>query len=237
MARPREVPARNPVGSRHHLFVITGTPEYRVKDRSYTFPAKCDCGTEFTAIWRGGFEARSCGCWATEKKRQANLKHGESTHPLYKVWQHAIARCTDPRIKAYPNYGGRGITFCDEWRNDFMVFKAWAHANGWKKGLDLDRTDNDGPYSPENCRFVTRKVNLRNKRNTVRVTAFGEVKTRAEWAEDPRCVVTRWTLESRLQAGWEPERAITAPKRARRKGTPERAVSTPVAVMRPKMGE
>lgn len=215
MARPREVPRRNPVGSRRHQFVITGTPEYRVKDRSYLFPAKCDCGNEFTAIYRGGFEARSCGCWASEQKRLATLKHGESTHPLYKVWQHILSRCSDPKIKAYPNYGGRGISVCEEWRKDFMVFKTWAHANGWERGLDLDREDNDGDYTPENCRFVTRKVNQRNKRTNRRITAFGETKTLAEWAEDPRCQVSPSSLSWRISSGWPPEAAISAPKNTR----------------------
>lgn len=73
-------------------------------------------------------------------------------------------RCFNKNDPAYKNYGGRGITICNEWLNDFMTFYNWAEAHGIKKGLDIDRIDNDGDYSPSNCRFTTRKENGRHTR-------------------------------------------------------------------------
>lgn len=74
-------------------------------------------------------------------------------------------RCYSQTCKNYPNYGGRGIYVCDEWRNSFHAFKDWALASGWKPGLEIDRINNDGPYSPENCRCVTHEANSRNRRD------------------------------------------------------------------------
>jgi hypothetical protein len=113
-----------------------------------------------------------------------------------------------PSSTAYHNYGARGITVDPRW-DDFAVFERWMLDHGWESELDLDRIDNDGPYSPENCRLVTRSKNLRNTRRSRRIEAFGEVKSMIEWAEDQRCLPSYTTLESRLRHGEEPESAIT----------------------------
>lgn len=90
-------------------------------------------------------------------------------HPLYGVLMNMRRRCHNPDHAAFPSYGGRGIVVCDEWRNSSRSFVAWAISAGWRTGLQIDRRDNDGPYSPENCRFVTAAVNNRNRRDTIRV--------------------------------------------------------------------
>lgn len=100
---------------------------------------------------------------------------------LYWCWKAIKQRCLNLRCRAYHNYGGRGITVCDEWL-EFEPFLAWALAAGWKKGLEIDRIDNDGNYSPENCRFVTRVVNGNNRRTNVHITANGATHTIAEWS-------------------------------------------------------
>ena len=84
-------------------------------------------------------------------------------HPLYGVWQNMKNRCYNSNVPAYKDYGAIGIDVCDSWRNDFQPFFDWAKENNWEKGLEIDRIDNDKGYSPENCRIVTRKVNLANK--------------------------------------------------------------------------
>ena len=90
-------------------------------------------------------------------------KHGLTKHPLYCVWHNMKTRCYNPKRKAYKYYGGRGITVCDEWLFDFEAFYTWAINNGYKKGLQIDRENNDKNYNPENCRFITPRENVRNR--------------------------------------------------------------------------
>ena len=80
-----------------------------------------------------------------------------------------VSRCENETVNCYKNYGGRGIKVCNEWKEDYMSFRNWALNNGFELGLELDRIDVNGNYSPENCRWITRKENSNNKRNTVRV--------------------------------------------------------------------
>lgn len=89
---------------------------------------------------------------------------------LYRVWDGIIQRCCNPNAKNYHNYGGRGISVCNEWRNDFSVFEEYCVSNGWRDGLQIDRVDNDGNYCPGNIRFVTQTENLRNKRTNHTIT-------------------------------------------------------------------
>ena len=91
-------------------------------------------------------------------------------------------RCENPNRPNYKNYGGRGIKVCEEW-HEASNFIRWALNNGYKRGLQLHRIDNDGDYCPENCRFVTPKENSRNRRNTKLLTVNGETKPVAEWCE------------------------------------------------------
>jgi hypothetical protein len=83
-----------------------------------------------------------------------------------KVWDDIKQRTLNTKFKQYSDYGGRGITICDEWKNDFMSFYNWAMENGYEenKGLSIDRIDNDGGYFPENCRWTTRTIQSRNQR-------------------------------------------------------------------------
>ncbi|GAA2321871.1 hypothetical protein GCM10010149_88700 [Nonomuraea roseoviolacea subsp. roseoviolacea] len=132
---------------------------------------------------------------------------------IHSNWRNMKARCEKPSNPQYKDYGARGIYVCDAWQ-DFNTFCQWALDNGYSQELHLDRQDNDGPYSPENCRYVTPTQNSRNKRNNRLIEAFGESKTVAEWAEDPRCVVTDYTLRRRVvYADWDPEEAMTVKRR------------------------
>lgn len=96
--------------------------------------------------------------------RKANTIHGDAKnkhskgHWLYGRWQKMKKRC-----KTYPTYLAKGIRVCDEWINDYTVFKSWAEVNGASQDLELDRVDNFGNYRPENCRWVTHQVNCQNK--------------------------------------------------------------------------
>lgn len=121
-------------------------------------------------------------------------------------------RCYNPKNCNYQRYGARGIGVCDEWNASFHAFEAWAYANGYKKGLSLDRyPDNNGNYEPSNCRWTTQKEQCRNKRTSVVLTAFGETKTAIEWSEDSRCVVPYPCLLERIKNSIGHEAAITTP--------------------------
>ncbi len=120
-------------------------------------------------------------------------------------------RCTTPKDDRYYRYGARGIRVCEEWQ-DFEVFYAWALEAGYREGLSIDRIDNDGNYTPDNCQWATRAMQSANRSNNRMLTAFGETKNLTDWSRDPRCVVTKAALTLRVtRRGWESERAMTEP--------------------------
>lgn len=98
--------------------------------------------------------------------KRHGLASPEKRKGLYRSWEHMKQRCYNPKHRSYKNYGARGIHVCEEWQNSSVLFINWAHKNGYKEGLRLDRIDNDGNYNPENCRWVTVAQNNRNKRLT-----------------------------------------------------------------------
>jgi hypothetical protein len=151
-------------------------------------------------------------CASEEKlgRRPHNYRHGESKTKLHGVWTSMLARCLNKNVKAYKNYGGRGISVCEEWML-YETFRDWAMANGYDGRLHIDRIDNNGNYRPDNCRFVDRFKNGSNKRNNRLIEAFGERKTLSQWTRDARCMVKRQALQFRLATGWEAESAITTP--------------------------
>ena len=116
---------------------------------------------------------------------------------LYWCWKAIKQRCLNPQCRVYHNYGGRGITVCDEWL-DFEPFLAWALSAGWKDGLEIDRINNDGNYSPDNCRFVTRMVNDNNKRTNTFISVDGETRTLSQWSRVAginKATISRWMRE------------------------------------------
>jgi len=102
-------------------------------------------------------------CHPCAMKRRAT--HGLSNHWLYRVWAGAKARCTIPSASNFAYYGGRGIRMCAEWLDNPQSFIEWAESHGAKRGLEIDRIDSDGDYSPDNCRFISHEKNSRNRRN------------------------------------------------------------------------
>ncbi len=127
---------------------------------------KCKCGKETVVRSNALIQKHtgSCGCYGREQRLLRNLKHGLSKHPLYLTRTNMLQRCYNEKNPVFPDYGGRGIKVCQSWKEDPVSFVEWGLENGWEKGLQLDRIDNDGGYSPVNCRFVTHRKNTSNTR-------------------------------------------------------------------------
>lgn len=165
------------------LFVVKQT-EKRGKDGSIIYECLCDCGNiclvsrnRLTA--KGHSRKRSCGCLYDETHKP----HGWSGTSLFHRWTNIKDRCFNEKCHSFKNYGGRGITMCEEWKNDFVAFKDWAIKNGYREELTIDRIDVNGNYCPENCRWITILEQQKNKRNVRKITYNGESHTISEWAE------------------------------------------------------
>lgn len=161
----------------------------------------CDCGNEVvvrsTSLKNG--MTKSCGCYKREQSSQRFTKHGLSDHPLYVVWTDMKRRCCNESDPAWYRYGGRGITVCEEWVNDFKAFYDWAIDHGWEPGLTLDRRDNNEGYDPWNCRFVSETVQANNRCSNRLIRYAGETNTIAEWATI--FDINYFTLRARINRG------------------------------------
>ena len=179
---------------------------YNTKGHKTYWLCVCDCGNlaevRSDSLYNGN--TKGCGCLNHEPK---NIHHGKYCTRLYRIYYNIKKRCYNHKDENnYNYYGGRGITMCDEWKNDFMNFYDWAVNNGYKEGLTIDRIDVNGNYEPSNCRWITMKQQGRNKRNNKVYTIKGNARCLSEWCEilglKYQCV---W---KRLNRGWSIEKAL-----------------------------
>lgn len=132
---------------------------------------ECDCGkhTLVTTSNLRGLNVQSCGCFKTDKIKIIGslTTHGQTETDLYAVWKNMKQRCLNPKSQRYHNYGGRGITYCDEWEL-FEPFYEWSKNSGYRKGLSIDRINNNGNYEPSNCKWSTPKEQANNRRTNIK---------------------------------------------------------------------
>lgn len=208
-------PKINLIGQRFGRLVVISEARNK-QNKRFCWECECDCGNITFAYTHSLLSGRvkSCGCY----KKKVNTKHGGCTgeeERLYGVWRSVRQRCCDPHSHSYKNYGARGITICKEWKEDYNAFRSWALANGYddhakRCTLQLDRINNSGNYTPDNCRFTTPTINSRNRRNTVKATINGETRPIIEWCE---LMGKDYNLvRGRLFYGWSIEDALFKPK-------------------------
>ncbi len=202
----------------NHFTVIRR--DHKRKDKWY-FLCKCDCGNEFYTETSGMKKIKSCGCLTSMYIRESNYKHGESNTRLYRVWAGIKDRCYNKNNKSYNDYGGRGISMCDEWRNSFESFRDWSYKNGYDEKLSceecsIDRIDFNGNYEPSNCRWADRHTQSNNRRDNICITRNGETHTLSEWAEITG--IKYFTLVHRYKLGMNANDILSL-KDKRMKGT------------------
>lgn len=153
---------------------LTGIGESEIKG-FYKF--KCKCGNivdkrKYDVV---SGKTKSCGCIKSERIKKSKTKHGLSGSNIYMIWSSIKARCFNRNNSHYNNYGGRGITICNEWKNDFLSFYNWAMKNGYKKKLSIERIDVNKNYCPENCTWIPIREQSLNRTTTVKVLYNGKL--------------------------------------------------------------
>lgn len=163
-------------------------------------------------------KSKSCGCLRTEKTIQRSTTHNLRHTKLYEVWKTMKQRCFNPNNKHFNKWGGRGITVCVEWKNNFQSFYEWSMNNGYKEGLSIDRINNNGNYEPSNCRWADKIVQCNNTRQNKLFEINGVKKTIHQWSLEydisvnlvrQRIYVRKWDL---LKALTTPPRVMKSSK-------------------------
>lgn len=195
-------------GQRYGRLTVLHLSETRYK-KKVKWVCKCDCGSikEIPShhLRYGG--TKSCGC--SSHLYQVKTHH-LSAHPIFGSWARMMARCYKPTDSKFPGYGGRGIQVCDRW-HDVTTFIADNEAKH-RPGLTIDRIDNDGHYTPDNCQWATPLTQGNNKRNNFNITFNGRTQTLSQWSRE--CGIDHYTIWRRLRHhGWSVERALTQPPR------------------------
>ncbi len=186
------------------------------KNRDSYWHCRCECGTErsvkCTDLLRG--ISRSCGCLQAEEVSHRNFKHGYTRHarrpPEYTAWRAVKTRCFNSNCQCFGDYGGRGITMCDRWKESFVAFlDDMGHRPGPE--YSLERIDHNGHYEPGNCRWATVTEQSNNRRSNRLITHQGVTRTLKNWSRIKG--VSRKAITDRLNRGWDTERTFGTPSR------------------------
>ncbi len=155
-------------GQRFGRLLVLSRAANNPQNRQPMWCCRCDCGKETVVIGRDlrGGHTQSCGCLNRDATIERSTTHGGCYTRLYSIWNNMKERCYNPRSHKYQDYGGRGITVCAGWFNDFAAFRDWALSHGYKDELSIDRIDVNGNYEPSNCRWATAKEQRHNRRDS-----------------------------------------------------------------------
>ena len=199
MANPRKDHAGERYGK------LTAVRFSHIEGRKTYWVFKCDCGKIATKSLCHvmSLDTKSCGCNTAAFIAEARTTHGGTGTRLYKIWTGIRERCYSLKSMNYQNYGGRGITVCYEWRDNFQAFLDWSMSTGYRDNLSIDRIDNSKGYAPDNCRWATMKEQANNRRNTVFIKYKGELRPLMSVSDFTG--VKRSTLRYRIAQG----RAVT----------------------------
>jgi hypothetical protein len=179
--------------------------EVRMGNRGMIYLFQCDCGNQkelCSSAVRSG-HSKSCGCLRSEMTAAKNETHGAVGTPTYETWQGMKARCLNPNTTAYKNYGGRGITLCQEW----LSFEQFIADMGERPdGHTLERIDNSKGYNKENCRWATYAEQNRNTRQNKFLTKNGKTMCMRDWAKETG--IPYPTIQDRVRRGWLDDRVL-----------------------------
>lgn len=191
----------------------TVTSEFHRRGKHIFVDCVCECGTErrisvhHLIIGR----SRSCGCLRREVSREVHWKHGGTVGGYkheYRVWAHMISRCSNRNLRAFKDYGGRGISVCARWRSSFASFHN-DMGDRPTPSHTLDRINNNGNYEPSNCRWATIREQNNNRRDNRVIRLNGVRLTVAQWSE--HVDLKAGTIYARLARGWSSRKALTCP--------------------------
>jgi len=176
------------------------------------FICQCNCnGKNIISVRADNLRrgtSKSCGCYQKSVVATTNKTHGKRRHKIYSVWCGMLSRCNNKKNIGYSRYGGRGIKVCERWHIFENFFKDMGNPPTIEHQLDRF-PDNNGAYSPENCRWASRKENSNNRRNNHILEFNNTCLTVTQWSE--RLNIPIKTLFSRIRRGWNIEKTLTAP--------------------------
>lgn len=213
--------AKDLTGQRFGRLVVLG-PIGHDSGGKIMWECLCDC-QNIVVVQGGNLRQKftqSCGCLHKNMMSRKFKTHGMAGSPLYRIWQNIIERCFKPTNESYKNYGGRGITICDEWRHDFQAF--YDHVSKLEhygeNGYSIDRINNlTGNYEPGNLRFATATEQSRNRRTNHMITYEGETKCLSDWTDSTG--IHKPTIYRRIkQQGWSMDRALNETPKPNKRG-------------------
>ena len=207
MARPKGSLPTNFINLEDQVFHHLTVEKYLGKTK-YLCHCKCGNKTEVKAGNLRTGNTKSCGCLQSEITRQNRTKHGQSPRTgcsiEYQTWCWMKARCYNKKCRSYQDYGGRGIKVCQRWLEAFDNF--FADMGPKPKKSTIERIDNQGDYTPENCRWASYKEQVRNRRNSKRIEFSSQTKLLVEWTEELGLNYKK--THRRLRDGWTVEEAF-----------------------------